>query len=94
MVGGLTESDTALVLFQQYGVSLILASHFNSYVTYQQGGIDTHVTGGMGAPLLKNGYHHFLILSVGPSKIDVTVVKFPGKSSFEGDPPHVKRPIH
>lgn len=80
------ESDSALALFQKSKVELILASHVHRYAHFEQGGIRSYVTGGLGAPLDHVGpeqaFHHLLQLDVADKGIDVEVVKFPGDASF------------
>jgi Calcineurin-like phosphoesterase len=82
------DSDAALTLFKQYGVAMVFASHSHMYASYSQDGIETRLTGGLGAPLVKGlaesdgGFHHFLLLDVPPSGdkalLRVEVVKFHG----------------
>jgi hypothetical protein len=58
------------------------------YAAYNQDEIETRLTGGLGAPLVKGlaeadgGFHHFLLLDVPPggdkSLLRVEVVKFAG----------------
>jgi hypothetical protein len=82
------DSDDALALFKQYGVAMLFVSHSHMYAAYNQDGIETRLTGGMGAPLVKGlaeadgGFHHFLLLDVPPggdkSLLRVEVVKFNG----------------
>ncbi len=81
------DSDVALGLFKRYGVAMVLVSHSHMYASYQQDGIETRLTGGLGAPIVKGlaeadgGFHHFLILDVpvdGQPALRMEVVKFPG----------------
>lgn len=82
------ESDRALKLCKQYGVSMVFVSHSHMYASYNQEGVEMRLTGGLGAPLVKGlaeadgGLHHFLLLDVPPSDgktpLRVEVVKFPG----------------
>jgi 3',5'-cyclic AMP phosphodiesterase CpdA len=82
------DSDAALALFKQYGVVMLFVSHSHMYAAFNQDGIETRLTGGMGAPLVKGlaeadgGFHHFLLLDVSPggdkSQLRVEVVKFNG----------------
>jgi hypothetical protein len=82
------DSDAALALFKQYGVGMLFVSHSHMYAAYNQDGIETRLTGGLGAPLVKGlaeadgGFHHFLLLDVPPggdkSQLRVEVVKFNG----------------
>lgn len=82
------DSDAALSLFKQYGVAMVFASHSHMYASYNQDGIETRLTGGLGAPLVKGlaesdgGFHHFLLLDIPPASdktpLRVEVVKFPG----------------
>jgi hypothetical protein len=82
------DSDTALELFKQYGVAMVFVSHSHMYASYNQGGIEMRLTGGLGAPIVKGlasadgGFHHFLLLDVPPGNskapLRVEVVKFQG----------------
>ena len=82
------ESDAALALFKQYGVAMLFVSHSHMYSAYNQDGIETRLTGGLGAPLVKGladsdgGFHHFLLLDIlaggDTSMLRVEVVRFPG----------------
>jgi hypothetical protein len=83
------DSDAALALFKQYGVAMLFVSHSHMYAAFNQDGIETRLTGGLGAPLVKGlagadgGFHHFLLLDVPPSGnkslLRAELVKFPGK---------------
>jgi 3',5'-cyclic AMP phosphodiesterase CpdA len=83
---GRRDSARALELFQRYGVSLILASHVHNFAQFKQGGIQTYVSGGLGAHLVKcqcgdcQSFHHFLQLDVSDSNLRATVVRFPGRN--------------
>jgi Calcineurin-like phosphoesterase len=82
------DSDAALALFKQYGVAMLFVSHSHMYAAYNQDGIETRLTGGLGARLVKGlaeadgGLHHFLLLDVpvrgDKSLLRVEVVKFNG----------------
>jgi hypothetical protein len=82
------DSDAALALFKQYGVAMLFVSHSHMYAAYNQDGVETRLTGGLGAPLVKGlaeadgGFHHFLLLDVpaggDKSQLRVEVVKFSG----------------
>jgi hypothetical protein len=82
------DSDAAFALFKQYGVAMLFVSHSHMYAAYNQDGIETRLTGGLGAPLVKGlaeadgGFHHFLLLDVpaggDKSLLRVEVVKFNG----------------
>ena len=86
--GAVRDSDAALALFKQYGVAMLFVSHSHMYAAYNQDGIETRLTGGLGAPLVKGlaevdgGFHHFLLLDVLPGGdkaiLRVEVVRFPG----------------
>ncbi len=82
----IADSDAALSLFAQHKVSVILASHVHEFAHFKQAGIDSYITGGLGAPLDRSGsdhaFHHFLQLDVHDAGIDVTVVPFTGKPSY------------
>jgi hypothetical protein len=85
------DSDAALALFVKHRVSLIVASHVHEFAHYSQAGIDSYITGGLGAPLDRSGeahaFHHFLELDVGDDAIHVTVVRFDGKPSVGEEGP-------
>jgi hypothetical protein len=82
------ESDAALALFKKYGVAMLFVSHSHMYAAYNQDGIETRLTGGLGAPLVKGladadgGFHHFLLVDISPgddkAKLRVEVVRFHG----------------
>ena len=85
------DSDAALALFKQYGVAMLFVSHSHMYAAYNQDGIETRLTGGLGAPLVKGlaesdgGFHHFLLVDIlsGGDKahLRVEVVRFHGPST-------------
>jgi 3',5'-cyclic AMP phosphodiesterase CpdA len=83
------DSDVALSLFASSHVSLILASHVHDYEHFEQRGIPTYITGGLGAPLIRSGpahaFHHFLVLDVTDGGISVDVVRFDGTPSVGTD---------
>jgi hypothetical protein len=79
----IADSEAAAALFAANKVSLILASHVHGFATYAHAGIPTYITGGLGAPLSnklpqEGAYHHFLQIDVGPSALEVSVVRFGG----------------
>jgi len=84
--GAVRESDAALALFTRFKVSLILASHVHQFTRFDQSGIPTYITGGLGAPLTPSGpdaaFHHFLQLDVTEAGIHVDVVRFDGAPSI------------
>lgn len=77
------DSNAALALFTRYEVSLLLESHVHEYASFEQGGIASYISGGLGAPLSPGGpdhaFHHFLQLDVTEQGIHVDVVRFDGK---------------
>jgi 3',5'-cyclic AMP phosphodiesterase CpdA len=77
-----SESDAALAMFVKSHVELIIASHVHQFSEFQQAGIHSYITGGLGAPLTNSGpehaFHHFLQLDVADDGIRVSVVKFEG----------------
>jgi len=81
-----SDSDAALALFVENHVEMILASHVHQYTQFQQAGIPSYITGGLGAPLTRSGaehaFHHFLVLDVTGSGIHVEVVRFGGTPSI------------
>jgi hypothetical protein len=87
----IAESNKALALFQQYGVKLVIASHEHLYAkldSSKMGGIESYITGGMGAPLknpaLPNttAKHHILQLDSTSAGITVTVLWFDGTQTL------------
>jgi hypothetical protein len=87
------DSDAALALFKQYRVAMVFVSHSHMFASYSQDGVEMRLTGGLGAPLVKElaeadgGFHHFLLLDIKPGNIQhgdgkaslqVEVVKFQG----------------
>ena len=82
------ESNAALALFKQYGIAMLFVSHSHMYAAYNQDGIETRLTGGLGAPLVKGladadgGFHHFLLVDILPggdkALLRVEVVRFRG----------------
>ncbi|MGD0524634.1 MAG: metallophosphoesterase [Polyangiaceae bacterium] len=81
------DSDAALALFVENHVDMILASHVHQFTRFEQHGIPSYITGGLGAPLTRSGaehaFHHFLVLDVTPSGIEVEVIRFGGTPSME-----------
>ncbi len=86
-----SESEAALALFVKHKVSLIIASHVHEFAHFTQAGIESFISGGLGAPLDPSGeahaFHHFLQLDVGEDAIRVTVVRFDGKPSLGTEGP-------
>ncbi len=78
----MADSEAALALLVQHHVDMILASHVHQFSQFQQAGIRSYITGGLGAPLTRSGpehaFHHFLELDVEDSGIHVEVVRFGG----------------
>jgi hypothetical protein len=71
------DSDRALRLFKWYNVTLIVASHEHGYAEFRQDGIQTYITGGLGAPTEHHGdvfFPHILQVDVDASKVSVAVV--------------------
>jgi hypothetical protein len=87
----IAESDAALALFVKYKVTLLIASHVHEFAHFNLAGIDSYITGGLGAPLDRSGpdhaFHHFLQLDVGDAGIEVTVVRFDGKQTMGDEGP-------
>jgi 3',5'-cyclic AMP phosphodiesterase CpdA len=83
---GRSDSSCAIALFKRYGVSLVLASHVHNFAQFEQAGIRTYVSGGLGAHLVQcqcgdcQSFHHFLQLDVSESDLRATVVRFPGRN--------------
>ncbi len=86
---GERDSDAALEMFKEAHVELILASHVHQFMRFEQGGIRSYVTGGLGAPLNKatadHAFHHFLLIDVAGDAVDVSVVRFDGAPSYAPD---------
>jgi hypothetical protein len=83
---GAADSDLALALLVKYRVSLIVASHVHGYAAFQTSGIPSYITGGLGAPLVRDvpgieSVHHFLQVEVVGNTLEVAVVRFDGKPS-------------
>lgn len=86
------DSEAALVLLKRYKAAMLFVSHSHMYAAYPQdkdGLLQVRLTGGMGAPLVKDlaeadgRFHHFLLVDVTPSdsqtSVHVQVVKWPCK---------------
>jgi 3',5'-cyclic AMP phosphodiesterase CpdA len=92
---GRTDTDEVLAMFRDpvLPVDMILASHVHQFAQFEQAGIRTYVTGGLGAHLREcrcgdcKAFHHLLELDVSDARIEVSVVGFPGRHvrSKEGD---------
>jgi Calcineurin-like phosphoesterase len=84
-----SDSEAALALMVGNHVEMILASHVHQLSQFQQAGIRSYITGGLGAPLThsgpEHGFHHVLQLDVSDSGIQVEVVRFDGTPSMEPD---------
>jgi hypothetical protein len=76
-------------MFVKSHVDLILASHVHQLSQFEQAGIRSYITGGLGAPLTRSGpdhaFHHFLQLDVADDGIRVTVVRFDGTPSVAAE---------
>jgi hypothetical protein len=85
----IAESDEALAMFVKSHVELIIASHVHQLSQFEQAGIRSYITGGLGAPLIRSGpehaFHHFLQLDVAEAGIRVSVVRFDGAPSVAAD---------
>jgi 3',5'-cyclic AMP phosphodiesterase CpdA len=82
-----TESAAALALCEEGHVEMIVASHFHAFAEYTQRGIQSFITGGMGAPLDVSHkgapFHHVLAVKVPPEgPLAVEVVRYPGTQTF------------
>jgi hypothetical protein len=90
-VQAIADSDAALAMFVKYKVALIIASHVHEYAHFTQAGIDSYISGGLGAPLDKSGpdhaFHHFLQLDLDRDAIHVSLVRFDGKQTFGEEGP-------
>jgi 3',5'-cyclic AMP phosphodiesterase CpdA len=80
------DSDAVLAVLVRSHVELILASHEHLYAHFTQAGIESYITGGLGAPLKtasgpEHAFHHFLQLDVSDAAIRVSVVRFEGAPS-------------
>ncbi len=87
---GWNDSKRALAIFKKRGVELILASHVHLFAAYQQEGIPTYVSGGLGAHLVDCQcgdclkFHHMLELDVSDEDIQVSAIRFPGRGGEDG----------
>jgi len=87
------DSDAALAQFKKHNVAMVFVSHSHMYASYKQDEIEMRLTGGLGAPLVKDlavadgGFHHFLLLDAPLDKtkapVQVEVVKFPGAPTID-----------
>jgi hypothetical protein len=81
-----SDSVEALKIFKENHVAAIFASHVHEYVAFEQGGIRTYITGGLGAPITRNlskgavGRHHVLEVDVREASLDITLVPFEGSA--------------
>ncbi len=86
---GEKESASALEMFKMARVELILASHVHLFARFEQGGIRSYITGGLGAPLVRSAgdkaFHHFLVIDVAGDAVQVEVVRFDGKPTYAPD---------
>jgi hypothetical protein len=74
------DSRWVVELLQEARVSLVVASHEHGFWEYQQGGLHSIISGGLGAPLKgcagpAHAFHHFLVLDVRDGSLDVSVVR-------------------
>lgn len=79
------DSAVALALFRAFHVSMIFASHLHDYAHFNQGGIESYITGGLGAPLhpgAASAVHHVLQLDVSGSGLAVSEIKYDGPTLF------------
>jgi hypothetical protein len=81
----IADSDAALATFVKHHVDLVVASHVHQFTRFEQSGIPSYITGGLGAPLTASGpehaFHHFLQLDVRDTGITVDVVRFDGAAA-------------
>lgn len=82
----IADSDAMLAVLVSARVEMILASHEHEYARFTQGGIESYLTGGLGAPLKtssgpEHAFHHFLQLDVTDAGIHVSLVRFDGAPS-------------
>ncbi len=80
------DSDAALAILVKFHVDLILASHEHLFSHFTQAGIESYITGGLGAPLKtasgpEHAFHHLLQLDVTDGGIRVSVIRFDGTPS-------------
>jgi hypothetical protein len=88
--GAVEDSEAAVILLEHHKAGMVFVSHSHMYAAYPQdrdGILQVRLTGGMGAPLVKDlaeadgGFHHFLLVDVTPGNsqttLHVQVVKWP-----------------
>jgi hypothetical protein len=81
---GIRDTAEALAMLHASRVDVIFASHEHEYVEFEQEGIRSFITGGLGAPIARNvstgakGVHHVLVVDVREKSLDVTMVPFEG----------------
>jgi 3',5'-cyclic AMP phosphodiesterase CpdA len=85
---GAADSAAALALFVKAHIDLLLASHEHGFWDYQQQGIHSIISGGLGAPLAvaagkEHAFHHLLQLDLSDAGLQVKVVRFGGRSTYE-----------
>ena len=68
-------------LLAKYGVDIVFAGHDHQFVNYGvRDGVQYYVTGGGGASTSGlGGFHHFMVTTVGPTKIQSVVVTAEGE---------------
>lgn len=79
------DSAVALALFRAFHVDVIFASHLHDYLKFNQGGITSYITGGLGAPLHRgaaSAIHHVLQLDVTSAGLTVGMIPFDGPTLF------------
>ncbi len=68
-------------IFDKYKVDMIFASHIHSYFKGEWQKTPYVITGGAGAPLIKDGFNHFIKVSINGNKINYEIEKIPIESS-------------
>ncbi len=78
------DRDRLQALLKKHGVTAVFAGHEHLYLRRTVEGLRHIITGGGGAPLYADdrdgGFHHFVVVTVGPKKITVEVVDGNGKT--------------
>ena len=65
-------------LVERHRVDIVFASHFHGYLEGKKGPTRYIISGAAGAPLdEKDGYFHYILVSVGPEGVKTDVVKVP-----------------
>ena len=75
----LQEAKTLNNIFDKYNVSMVFASHIHAYFKGKWQKTPYIITGGAGAPLQKNGFYHFIKVSITKKGINYKLIKIKTK---------------